>query len=84
MKVSERNSADPGGKNAPFPAWVLHYANQPAPLPLPNVVGSDADKAEEQNYAELSHFEEVQPTEPLDAEPAKDETVQNKPEKEDQ
>jgi hypothetical protein len=74
VKVSERNSVDLGGKNAPFPAWVLHYANQPVPLPFPNVEGSDADKAEEQKYAELSHFEEVQPTNPLDTEPAKDET----------
>ena len=74
MKVSERNSADPGGKNSPFPAWVLRYASQPASLSPDKHSGLDADRAEEQNYTELNHFEEAQPTEPADSEPARDET----------
>jgi hypothetical protein len=73
VKVSEQNSADPGGKNTPFPAWVLRYASQPAPLPSPSPAGLDAESAEEQNYTELNNFKDAEPAEPSDSGPAKDE-----------
>ena len=74
MKVSEHNSADPGGKNSPFPTWVLRYASQPASVPPVKQTGLDVERAEEQNYTELNHFEDSQATEPADSEPARDET----------
>ena len=79
MKVSERNSAEPGGKNSPFPAWVLRYASQPTGLATNDRVDLNLDLAEEQNYSELSHFEEAQPTEPADAETAVAVPVRNRP-----
>lgn len=74
MKVSERNSADPGAKNNPFPAWVLRYASQDVPQTSARFADINSDRAEEQNLSELDHFEEAQPVEQSDAEPFNDET----------
>jgi len=64
VKAPELKSSNPGQKDSPFPAWLLRYAAQAAPSLAGKPPVLDPEKADEKDFTELDHFEEVQSPEP--------------------